>query len=208
VDLTHRLWSGAPTYPGDPPVEFRTHGRLEEVGYNITQVMFGVHSGTHLDVPCHCFGDGCTVECLDLEKCIGPAHLVHLEDKGPGSSITLQDLQADAGWFAPGGRILLHTGWSERYGTEGFYQDFPAIEPDAARWMVERGIVLLGIEQPSVHPDKHREIHEIILGSEIVLVESMANLDRIERDDFRLIVLPMNLDVLDGSPVRAVAVEE
>lgn len=208
VDLTHKLSDGTLSYPGDPPVEFKQHGRLEEIGYNITQVSFGVHAGTHLDVPCHCIGDGCTVECVDLARCIGPAHLVRLPDKGPGSSITVEDLQADADWIVSGSRILLRTGWSKHFGTEQFYRDFPAIEAETAEWLAERGVILLGVEQPSVHPTDHLRVHRILLSSGVILVESMANLDRIEMNDFRIVVLPMNLDVVDGSPVRAVAIEE
>lgn len=84
--------------------------------------------------------------------------------------------------------------------------DFPGLTVGAARWLAERRIALLGLEQPSTHPTDYIETHRALLGAGVVLVESLVNLHLIDRNEFWLVVLPLNLAGLDGSPVRAVAV--
>lgn len=84
--------------------------------------------------------------------------------------------------------------------------DFPGLTVGAAQWLAERQIALLGLEQPSTHPTDYIKTHRALLGAGVVLVESLVNLHLIDRDEFWLAVLPLNLAGLDGSPVRAVAV--
>jgi len=206
VDLTHPIAGGMPVFPGDPPVRFDPAASAAEGGYNVTRVSFGTHAGTHVDVPQHIGGDG-TVDRLDLEACIGPAEVVDLTGKGPNSEITAADMERFSARIRPGCRLLLRTDWSKRSGEGSFFCDFPGITPDAAEWIAARSVRLLGLEQPSVHPQYHAEVHAILLNAGIVLVETMANLASLRQDGVWLVVLPLKLAGLDGSPVRAVGIE-
>ena len=74
-------------------------------------------------------------------------------------------------------------------------------------WLTARKIRLLGIEQPSIHPTHHLELHKALLSTGMALIESLANLDQLSQDRVYLVALPLAVVGLDGSPVRVIAIE-
>ena len=209
IDLTHPLQSGQPAWPGDPPLLIEPAATVAREGYNVSHLSMGTHQGTHLDAPRHFFDDGQTVDQLDLARLCGEAHLI---DLAPGSSlppstmIGLDLLLSHAGRFLPGGRVLYRTGWSAHFGRPEFFENVPSLSVDAARWIADRGIVLLGMDTPT--PSEDLDVHRILLAKqhEVIIVESMANLDLLPPGSpFTLLVLPLKLAGAVGAPVRAVA---
>jgi kynurenine formamidase len=73
----------------------------------------------------------------------------------------------------------------------------------------EKQIALLGVEPPSVAGADDilevTEIHKILLGANITIVESLKKLHQIKQDTIEFIALPLKLTDGDGSPVRALA---
>lgn len=206
VDLTHWLRPGQPVYPGDPEVERSPHDVLAVAGYNTSRLAFGSHAGTHLDAPRHFFDDGKTVGEIPLAKLCGPACMIDLAPGGslpPGTELDVARFGPYARRFHPGARVLYRTGWEERYGTPEFFTDQPSLTPDAARWMAECGIALLGMDTPSPAGDPE-QVHRILLGAGIVIVEALAGLARLP-EQFTFAALPPRFADLDGAPVRAVA---
>ena len=207
IDLTHPLADGQPAFPGDPVPRIRPFATLAENGYNLTRFAMGSHQGTHLDAPFHFFRDGGTVDRIPLERLYGPATLVDLApggSLGKGATITLQMLQPFASAFEPGGRVVLRTGWDERFGTPEFFADHPSLTAEAARWIAGREIGLLGMDMPSPAVDP-AEIHKILLGADVLLLEAVANLAALP-ERFTLAAFPLKLEGRDGAPVRAVAI--
>lgn len=210
IDLTHPLVSGQPAYPGDPPLLIEPAATVARDGYNVLRLSMGTHQGTHLDAPRHFFDDGRTVDQLDLSRLCGSARLVDLAPVSalpPGSIIDLNMLLPHADAFSPGARVLYRTGWSGRFGSQAFFEQVPSLSMEAAEWIASRGIVLLGMDTPTPS-EPWPQVHEILLAREsaIVIVESLANLERLPQPgEITLIVLPMKITGGDGSPVRAVA---
>jgi len=207
VDLTHPITDKMPVYPGDPAVEFTRISTVPDQDYNITDIRFGTHAGTHVDAPYHVLDGRATVDRVDLEVLIGPAEVLDLCEKKPKSEIEVADLERFAHRIKPGCRLLIRTDWSTRFGQPGFFTDGPGIAPAAAKWLASKRVQLLGMEQPSVSGKHSLEVHSILLDAGIVLVETMANLAELREERVWLIVLPLKLTGLDGSPARAVAIE-
>ena len=92
-------------------------------------------------------------------------------------------------------------------GEPDFFTEFPGLTEGAAKWLTARKVKLLGIEQPSVHAVHHVEVHKALLSYGVVLIESMVNLDLLTCDRVYIAALPINLEGLDGAPVRAIAIE-
>ncbi|MEO1288566.1 MAG: cyclase family protein, partial [Chloroflexota bacterium] len=84
------------------------------------------------------------------------------------------------------------------------------LSADLARWLVAQNICLVGVETPSVaslnpqHRAELTEVHQILLGAGIIIVEGLCNLDQLP-EYVEFIALPLNLPNCDGSPVRAIA---
>ncbi len=208
IDLTITLYDGIRGLETEPKTTYA------EIGCNTTTLHLYSHAGTHMDAPLHFVDGGDTIDNVDLDVCIGPAEVIDLTHKEPNSQLFIEDLEPHAGRIAPGARLLLRTDWSKHAEMEDYRTYMPRISPELARWFVERRVVLIGIETPSVaslRPDmgaELTEVHQILLKGGVVIVESLANLDQLQRDRVHLTVMPLKIRGCDGSPVRAVAIEE
>ena len=208
IDLSHEIYDGMPTFPLDPPTEVLVHHTIASMKYNITRLVMSTHLGTHLDAPYHFFDAGRTVDKLDLSKCVGPARIINLTNKGPNSEITVADLKRHETYFEPHARIILNVGWYKQFPDDRFFNEMPGITMDCAKWIAGKRIAMLGLDIPGVHPRHWEEVHQILLKAEIVIVEALNNLDDISSDAFFFVALPLKIRGRDGSPVRAIAIED
>jgi kynurenine formamidase len=129
----------------------------------------------------------------------------------PRELITIEHLAPWKERISPGSRLLLRTDWGKRAGTEAYRDELPRIHVELARWLVRKGIALLGVEPPSVADVGNREelvaVHGVLLEGGVVIVEGLVNLDQLHLDRVEFIALPLRVLAGDGTPVRAVAVE-
>ena len=196
------------TWPGDSGVALDCTSKIEEgAEANVSSIAMGVHTGTHVDAPWHFISDGSTVETLELDILTGPVQVVHLPDTaGAITTEVLDGLDIPANTI----RLLFRTRnsyyWKENPGT--FQQDFVAIQPDAARKLVDMGIRLVGVDYLSVAP-YHDAIptHQVLLQAGMILVEGL-NLGAVEAGEYILYCLPLKLGGSDGAPARVILVEE
>jgi len=208
IDLSHPLEHGQPNFAWDPKISVVPHNTVTSIGYNITQVSFSSHQGTHLDAPFHFYDDGKTIDQMRLDQFYGPATLV---DLAPGSSLkaktplTVEMFKPHAKHFRRGAKIIYRTGWSRKFGTAEFFSDYPTLTLDAARWIASKRIGLLGMDTPTPS-NQWMECHHILLkrGVAIVIVEGLKNLEKLPAQ-FTFMGFPLNLKGRDGAPIRAVA---
>ena len=211
IDLSHPLEHGQPNFPWDPKLGIVVHNTVSSIGYNITEISMSSHQGTHLDAPYHFFDDGKTLDQMRLEQFIGPAVLV---DLAPGerlpakTPLTVEMFEPHAAKFQPGAKVIYRTGWNAMFGRPEFFSEFPTLTLEAARWIADKRIGLLGMDTPTPSA-QWLECHHILLaqGVEIVIVEGLTNLDQLP-ERFTFIGFPMNFTGRDGSPIRAVAMVE
>lgn len=209
VDLSQPLEHGQPNFPFDPKISIVTHQRIPVLGYNMAQISMGTHQGTHLDAPFHFIEDGKTIDQMKLEQFYGEASLI---DFAPGSHLeadtplTVKMFEPYEHLFCLGAKLIYRTGWERFCGQEQYFSNFPTLELDAAEWIAERKIGLLGMDTPTPSKD-YLKCHHILLGhgTEIVIVEGLCNLGKLPAN-FLFVGFPLNIKGRDGSPIRAVAV--
>lgn len=206
IDLSKRLSQATAVYPGDRPVEFENQASYDQGGYYLTRLHMSTHTGTHVDAPMHFVRGGSGVSEMSLESCAGPASIIDLRPLNADEKITPAHLQRHEALFQPGARIILRTGWTEKCPPDaaGHFTEHPVLAPDTCRWIAERRPALLGLDLPSTHTRDNVATHGPLLGAGIVLLEGLVNLDQLP-ERFTLVALPLPLENLDGSPVRAVA---
>ena len=211
IDLSHTLEHGQLNFPFDPKIAVLVHNTVASIGYNITQISMATHQGTHLDVPFHFYDDGKTIDQMPLDRFFGPAVLV---DLAPGSSlpaktpITREMLEPHAAAFQQEAKVIYRTGWDRTFGTPECFSDFPSLTLEAAQWIAERRIGLLGMDTLTPSTD-WKEVHLTLLqrGVEIVIVEGLTHLEQLP-ERFTFAGFPLNIKGRDGSPIRAVAIVE
>jgi arylformamidase len=210
VDLTHPIHEGMLVFPGGwhPDVGFETLGRLDTEARRTSRLTLGTHTGTHIDAPSHFIEDGCSIDQIPLEILVGNAELINLSMNGPRAAITAEDLEHGLGDRRPAQRLILRFDWARRYSNVDFYNESPFLTREAAQWVIDNGVRMLGYDTPSPdNPLDSREsacdspVHKLLLGSDVWLVEYLCNLHLLP-ETFEFIALPLTLRGLDGSPAR------
>lgn len=202
-DISPRIGPGIPIWPGD--TEYRAElswamSRGDSV--NVSAVTTTPHLGAHADAPFHVAADGAGVAELPLEPFLGPCRVVEVP---PEPLILPAHLARDGGEIdlADPPRLLLKTG-SVRDRSR-FPEEFSAISPELARALGEAGALLVGIDTPSVDPFDSKDLlaHHALVAGGVVNLEGLL-LDEVPPGVYELIALPLRLEGLDASPVRAV----
>jgi arylformamidase len=193
-------------------VEMATATTISQQGWNARSLSLYSHAGTHMDAPRHFLDGARTIDDISLSKCVGPAWIVDIPDVGPRDLLEVAHLGNYADRIEEGDRVILKTGWSSREGSDEYRDELPRIGIELARWFVQRGVVFVGVEPPSV-ADVHdlaevTEVHRTLLGAEIVIVEGLCNLDALSSDRVYLVALPLKIDAGDGAPCRVIALDE
>ena len=202
IDLSHPLEHGQQTFPLDPKLCIAPYGDRKTLRYNISQISMGTHQGTHLDAMYHFIDDGKTLDQMPLDWFYGPARLLRIP-KQAGDEITVDDFKPFEEHLLKGAKIIYETGWHRNFGAENFFTEFPSMTLEAAEYLASRELRLIGMDTPTPSQDWY-EVHHVLLGEEIVIVESLTGLDQLP-DEFVFMGFPLNIKGRDGSPIRAVA---
>ena len=200
-DVSVPIRDGMLHYAGNPPVHVTRVSSLEGGDpANVSELDMGAHSGTHVDAPNHFLEAGPGAEALPLETLIGPAEVVDATTATTALDlVTLRDLE-----LPPRGseRILFKTRNSQLWSRNEFTRDFVRLDGEAAAYLVERGVKLLGIDYLSIGD---AEAHRVLLSAGVVCVEGL-DLRGIEPGSYELVCLPLKLVGSDGAPARAVLI--
>ena len=207
-DITVPYRTDLPLWPGDP-VPSMTMLKCQAAGdrCNVTHLDTGVHFGTHLDAPVHFIEGAKGVDELDIHVLVGPCVVAEIPDV---MEITPDHLAA-LGMPDDTTRLLLKTKNSALWDRPNheFHKDFAALTADAARWVVDHGIKLIGIDYLSIQlfADADSTTHHVLLGAEVIIVEGL-DLRAVSPGAYQLTCLPMKLVAADGAPVRAILTRE
>jgi arylformamidase len=207
VDLSHPLGPATPLFPGSPPVVLRVLSAIPADPLNATGLSTSLHTGTHMDAPRHFYNQGQSIDQIPLDRCLGPALRIDLSAKHPGEEIHPRDLAPWQEAIRRRPRLLIETGWARHWGETRYFADFPILTGQAARFLADCRIELLGIDTPSLDIPPN-PAHRVLLEAGILVLENLTNLDRIGQEEFHLIALPLDIAGAEASPVRAAAVVE
>ncbi len=206
-DISIPISADMPTYPGDPKVNITPKLRIAHGdNANVSLLSMGDHTGTHLDPPVHFIPGGKTVDQVDLTVLYGATRV--LDMTRVVGEITSQDLEA-ARIPRDTVRVLFKTSnsrlWQEH---RDFVQNYVAVSWDAARWLVDHAILLVGIDYLSIESFNAAEpnTHRTLLGAGVIIVEGL-NLNEVMPGDYTLACFPLKIRNGDGGPLRAVLLE-
>jgi arylformamidase len=207
-DVTVAISADVPIYKGDPGVEvspFKSIAGGDTA--NVSQIAFGVHTGTHVDEPNHFIEGAKRVHEIDPEKLIGPCRVIEIYDE----IVAIEP--EHIGDISGVERLLLKTRnsqfWSEP--EKGFRTDFSYITPDTAIMLVENGTELIGIDYLSIEKSGSpgHPVHTTLLAKEIVILEGL-DLREVPPGDYDLICMPLKYLGAggDGAPARTFLVQK
>jgi len=209
IDLTLTVSDKIPTFPGSPQPSFIPWENVKEDGYNLELLFLSTHTGTHMDAPYHFLEKGAKIHEISLKKLVSEAVLIKSKKKG-GESITKIDIQKfekKHGKINGFSTVIFYTGWQRNLQKKYYFTKNPGLSVSAAKYLASKKISLVGIDSPSIDlgTDSKFSVHQIFAKKGMLIVENLANLDKIKSSKFHLVVLPLKLKNATGSPVRAVA---
>lgn len=207
--MTMRIWDisepiepASATFPGDTPFTQEWVARQEQgASCNVSTIRMSVHVGTHTDAPLHFDVAGPDIASVDLTRYLGPCRVVDVRGTGSPSLIPAVALTPEL--LRGASRILFRTRREHDHRT--WDPAFTAVGPAAAKVLVDAGIVLVGIDTPSMdHADsKGLDGHHLLYEGGVAILENI-DLRAVPAGDYELIALPLRIVNGDSSPVRAI----
>ena len=196
IDITRTLGLDTVSFPDDADFS-ESHTRAS--GYALSRLVMSSHSGTHIDAPLHFFEGRESLDEVPVERFFLDADVIEIESQ---AAVTVSEL--DGYPVEPGQAVLFKTRNSD-LPRERFYENFVYIESDAARWLVDKGVSLVGIDYISVerYDDMDFPVHLTLLGAGALILEDV-DLRFVEPGKYRLTCLPIKTIHADGAPCRAV----
>ena len=212
IDLTLTISNKIPTFPGSPQPNFIPWEKIKDDGYNLELLFLSSHTGTHLDAPYHFLEKGSKIHEISLKKLVSEAVLIKSRKKR-NETITKTDIQKfekKHGKIESFSSVIFLTGWQKNLQKKYYFTKNPGLSVLAAKYLASKKISLVGIDSPSIDlgTDSKFSVHQILAKKGILIVENLANLDKIKSSKFHLVVLPLKLKNATGSPVRAIAFVE
>lgn len=208
TDLTHIICSDMPVFPGTEQPIFERANTLEKDGFQEAKITMYSHTGTHIDAPAHMLINGPYLDNLDIGHFVGNATILDF------SNINIKLIDVDI--LKPFEEkirnvefIILKTGWSKYWGDEKYFKNFPSLTLESAKWLSQFNLKGIGIDAISIDDMDSTtfEIHKILMPKNILIIENLANLDSVSNEFFILSILPLKNKDADGSPVRAISIE-
>ena len=221
IDLSHKLYTNMPSYPTLPSFRIEYLKTAARDGSTVSIITsMHTHLGTHIDLPLHVIPDSKSLDDYTLEDLSGEGVVIDLSYKNEGEAITEKDLNKYSDHINEGEIVFLFTGWSNKRSlTPTYLFRWPYLEESAAHFLVKKGIRILGIDglsvggwsgkvtmQEPVTKTSSRKIHKILLDAGILLVEEIANLDKVlmgkKVTKSFFVISPLPIKGAEASPCR------
>ena len=199
-DISQPIRHGIPVWPGDTAFAVETtwsHGPGCPV--HVSKITLSTHTGAHADAPLHYDPDGAAADALDLSPYLGPCRVI--DARSAKGLVRPQDIAAFLEDTPR--RVLLRT--YDTFPADCWASDFVAVAHETIDLLAGQGVVLIGIDSPSMDPESSKDLpaHNAIRRHGLAILEGLV-LDHVPIGDYELIALPLPLAGLDASPVRAI----
>jgi kynurenine formamidase len=209
IDVSHTIEHEMITYKGLPaPIICdylsREHSRqLYAPGteFHIGKIEMIANTGTYVDSPFHRYEHGKDLSQLPLSS------LANLQAVVIRTAERVVDVAHLQGHQVRGKAVLVHTGWSQHWRTDQYFEGNPYLTAPAATYLRDAGAVMVGIDSLNIDntADFTRPAHTILLGAGIPIVEHLTNLHTLPDTNFRFFAVPVKVKAFGTFPVRAFA---
>ena len=211
IELSRILATGMPRISYFPEPRFTRLLSLPGDPLNLTEMQMAVHVGTHIDAPCHFVLDGPSIDDVPFDRFHGRGVVWTPDRIEPDGLIEVSQLAACTPKLEPDDILLIDTGWAADFAT-GLYDRHPSLSVDAAQWLVDQHVKLVGMDTPTPDLPVDRRpdgfdwpVHHVLLSHGVLIVEHLTGLTELAGQRIEAFLLPLRIEGSDGSPVRAIA---
>lgn len=205
-DISMEITPDMPVYKGqeEKRPKFRVTSNHEKASTYQTTITIDMHTGTHIDAPLHMIKDGATMECFQLENIFSNCLVLNLTDVEEG--ITSDDLKK----AEVNSNIEIRNNEVVLLQTKNSYQrrdkNFIYLAESGAEYLVEKGIIGVGIDTPGIErAQEGHPTHKKLLSNEVFIVEGLVLKDVLP-DRYQLMLVPIKINV-EAASARAFLLE-
>lgn len=204
IDISYHINNKMAIYPNNPEVNLEKVSDISAGNKtNVTRICLGSHTGTHIDAPSHFLRDGLTIDQIPLDRLNGKAKVIDATNRNEIDVYFLRSLNIEKDDI-----LLLKTDNSYCWSCDRILDDYVSLSYDAAEYLVQKKIKLVGVDYLSVERPKIKRsigisVHKILLEKNVLICEGL-NLKVAVEGDYDFLCFPLCIDGLDGCPVRAV----
>ncbi len=201
IDVSMNIEDGMVHWPTDPGITIKHFSNIKNGdSANNSEITCGTHTGTHIDAPHHFIEEGVGIDKLNLETLIGLCRVIEVAKEIKIISrnfLVPHDIKS-------GERLLFKTKnsiWINNR-DNNFHEDYVYVSADGAKYLVEKGVILVGVDYLSVE-GYHigHDTHKTLLGANVVVIEGL-NLTDVIPGNYKLIAMPIKIKNSDGAPSR------
>lgn len=211
-DLSQTFEWANPVYSIYSKPMFGVYHDIDTDGFYDRVASFHTHSGTHIDSPRHFCKTGDPLDKIPLDRLVGQGVSLNIPKKELGE-ITASDFEKARPKILKGDIVLINTSWHLNWEKPGYTTKFPGIVKEGAKWLVEHGINMVGVNWICVDHPKQTDMgdgswasHKILLGKNIPVIENLGGeIDRLKGKRVTVMALPVKVKNGDGFPVRVIA---
>lgn len=199
IDISLPIRSGMPIFPGTLETNIKSV-KSSSGRSTLSEITMTSHAGTHIDAPNHVASNQEGIDSIPLHTFYGRCRVLDMTTSE--SVITEEDIRAHK--IRSGERLLLKTKNSLR-GFDMFYEDYVYLDGNAAQYLADCGISLIGFDALSINKRGSDDnlVHLALLAQTIPIIEGL-NLSEVDKGEYTLCAFPLAFQGIDGSPTRAV----
>lgn len=198
-DLSLPINEKTPVFPNDSKQEIRQVATVGKEGFNEKRVSFNTHFSTHIDFPSHMLKEGKTLSDFPIEKFVGEGVVLDARNKDI-AEISLNYVKKND-------FVFFCTGHISKVYSKDFFKDAPVLSEEFAQKLVKKQVSIIGLD--SYTPDHEPyKVHKILLRKNILIIENLANLDKLVNKRFKCYVAPLKIENSDGAPCRVIAITD
>lgn len=199
IDISLNVNEDTVVMPKNPEFNKEKLASIRDEGYELYKICMSNHIGTHIDAPAHFIQDGALINQLSLNVLMGRALVIEILDE---NKISIDELKKVN--LKDNIRVLFKTRNSKLINANKLTKDFVYVDKEAASYLVEKGIKLIGLDYFSIDriEDEDKPAHIELAGNNVVVIEGI-NLLNVEPGEYDLTALPIKINA-DGAPARVV----
>jgi arylformamidase len=209
VDLTREVKNDTKVFPGSPLPKFISWTKIDIHNYDSEVMFMSTHTGTHMDAPSHFVKDVSSIDKVPVSRFISNAVLIKIK-KESDQLISAGEIEASNVSINEGDTVVFSTLWEYEVDKDYFFSHNPGLADDAAKYLIDKKVNAVCIDSPSIDrgSDNNFPVHKMLLSKDVLIVENLCNLSKLNKQYFTLIIMPLKLFGASGSPIRAIAIDK
>lgn len=203
IDITASFTPEMPVWPSSEPFTYEVLRNHDVHNVQVSRIEMNLHTGTHVDSPKHFLKGGSDIADMELNQFMGEVLVVDCMGTQKIDQNTVVNLN-----LPPNLKKIIFKTSNSIDNSDKFNEHYAALTTDAANWLSNRGIELIGIDAPSIELYHGRDYvtHQVLLKQNMAILEGLKLTD-VKAGKYYLIALPLKIRDAEASPVRAILIE-